>query len=68
MAGTFQSQSNPTTKQLVERALTSGQLSRREHLQLVSTILSDYKVTDDERSQINRVFDELQLGRLRLVD
>jgi hypothetical protein len=68
MAGTFQSQSNPATKQLVERVLTSGQLSRREHLQLVSTILSDYKVTDEERSQINRVFDELQLGRLRLVD
>ncbi|HEY9605668.1 MAG TPA: hypothetical protein V6C85_28950 [Allocoleopsis sp.] len=68
MAGTFQSQSNQTTKQLVERVLTSGQLSRREHLQLVSTILSDYKVTDEERSQINRVFDELQLGRLRLID
>jgi hypothetical protein len=68
MAGTFQSQPNPATKQLVERVLTSGQLSRREHLQLVSTILSDYKVTDEERSQINRVFDELQLGRLRLVD
>lgn len=68
MAGTFQSQSNQTTKQLVERVLTSGQLSRREHLQLVSTILSDYKVTDEERSHINRVFDELQLGRLRLVD
>jgi hypothetical protein len=68
MAGTFQSQSNQTTKQLVERVLTSGQISRREHLQLVSTILSDYKVTDEERSQINRVFDELQLGRLRLVD
>ncbi|HEY9725991.1 MAG TPA: hypothetical protein V6D50_06030 [Chroococcales cyanobacterium] len=68
MAGTFQSQSNQTTKQQVERVLTSGQISRREHLQLVSTILSDYKVTDEERSQINRVFDELQLGRLRLVD
>jgi hypothetical protein len=67
MAGTFQSQSNQTTKQLVDRILNSGQLSRREYLQLVSTILSDYKVTDEERSQINRVFDEVQIGHLKLV-
>lgn len=68
MAGTFQSQSNQTTKQLVDRILNSGQLSRREYLQLVSTILSDYKVTDEERSQINRVFDEVQIGHLKLVN
>jgi len=68
MAGTFQGQSNQTTKQLVDRILNSGQLSRREYLQLVSTILSDYKVTDEERSQINRVFDEVQIGHLKLVN
>lgn len=68
MAGTIHNQSNQTTKQMVERILNIGYLSRLEHLQLVSTILSDYKVTDEERGQINRIFDELQTGRLKIVN
>ncbi|MGC1395879.1 MAG: hypothetical protein WA828_16605 [Coleofasciculaceae cyanobacterium] len=68
MAGNHQGQSNQTIKQVVERILNVGQLSRLEHLQLVSTFLSDYKVTDEERYQINRVFDDLQIERLKLVD
>ncbi len=67
MAGNSQGQSNLTIKQFVERILNLGKLSRLEHLQLVTTFLSDYKVTDEERNQINRVFDELQTGRLKLV-
>lgn len=68
MAGIIQNQSNQTTKPIVERILNIGHLNRLEHLQLVSTILSDYKVTDEERSQINRIFDELQTGRLKIVN
>ncbi|HEY9740486.1 MAG TPA: hypothetical protein V6C90_08335 [Coleofasciculaceae cyanobacterium] len=68
MAGTIHNQSNQTTKQIVERILNIGYLSRLDHLQLVSTILSDYKVTDEERSQINRIFDELQIGHLKIVN
>ncbi|HBL13474.1 MAG TPA: hypothetical protein DD379_19165 [Cyanobacteria bacterium UBA11162] len=67
MAGTIQNQSSQAIAPLIDRIFNIGQLSRLEHLQLVSTILSDYKVTDEERSQINRVFDELQIGRLKLV-
>ncbi len=68
MAGINQSQSSQPLKQIVERILNSGQLSRMEHLQLVTTFLSDYKVTDDERSQINYIFDDLQTGRLKILD
>jgi len=68
MAGTLQSQSSQTLQQIVDRIFNIGQLSRSEHLQLVTTILSDYKVTDEERSQLNRVFDELQMGRLKFID
>lgn len=68
MAGNNQGQSSQTLKQIADRILTIGYLSRFEYLQLVTTFLSDYKVTDDERSQINRVFDDLQTGRLKLVD
>lgn len=68
MAGTLQSQSSQTLQQILDRIFNIGQLSRSEHLQLVTTILSDYKVTDEERSQLNRVFDELQMGRLKFID
>lgn len=68
MAGNIQGQSSQTVKQIVDRILNTGQLSRLEHLQLVTTFLSDYKVTDEERSQLNRVFDDLQINRLEVVD
>ncbi|MEW6494474.1 MAG: hypothetical protein AB1589_18455 [Cyanobacteriota bacterium] len=68
MAGNIQNHSSQTIKQIVERILKTGQLSRLEHLHLVTTFLSDYKVTDDERSHINRVFDELQTGHLKFVN
>jgi uncharacterized protein YpuA (DUF1002 family) len=67
MAGNNQNQFSQTLKPIVERILKTGQLSRQEHLQLVTTFLSDYKVTDDDRSQINRIFDDLQTGRLKII-
>ena len=68
MAGINQSQSSQPLKQIVDRILNSGQLSRMEYLQLVTTFLSDYRVTDDERRQINHIFDDLQTGHLKIVD
>lgn len=68
MAGNHQNQFHQTLKPIVERILKTGQLSRQEHLQLVTTFLSDYKVTDDDRSQINRIFDDLQTGRLKIIN
>jgi uncharacterized protein YpuA (DUF1002 family) len=67
MAGNNQNQFSQTLKPIVERILKTGQLSRQEHLQLVTTFLSDYKVTDDDRSQINRIFDDIQTGRLKII-
>lgn len=68
MAGNNQNHSNQTIKLIVDRMLKTGQLSRQEHLQLVTTFLSDYKVTDEDRSQINRIFDDLQTDRLKIKD
>jgi hypothetical protein len=68
MAGNSQGQSSQTLQQITNRILAIGYLSRFEYLQLVTTFLSDYKVTDDERNQINRIFDNLQTGRLKIVN
>ncbi|HIK55670.1 MAG TPA: hypothetical protein IGS37_10970 [Synechococcales cyanobacterium M55_K2018_004] len=53
---------------VLERALAQGCISRREHLQLTSVILGNQWLTEDERRQINRIFDYVQTGRLKLVD
>lgn len=68
MAGNNQTQFSQTIKPIVERILKTSQLSCQEHLQLVTTFLSDYKVTDDDRSQINRIFDDLQTGRVKIIN
>jgi hypothetical protein len=55
-------------KPTVEQILEKGKLNRQEHLQLTSAMLSDHQMTNEERRQINRVFDYLQIGRLQLED
>ena len=68
MAGNIHNHSHQTNDSIVDSILHTGQLSRLEHLQLVTTLLSDYKVNDEQRSKINLIFDNLQTGRLKLVD
>ncbi|MEK0177839.1 hypothetical protein [Microcoleus anatoxicus] len=65
---TSQNKSNLTLTQMVDRILASGKIARREHLILTSTILSNEKISEDERYQINRIFDYIQIGRLKFID
>ena len=60
--------SNLTIYQMVDRIVASGKIARREHLVLTSAILSDDKISEEDRHQINRVFDYLQIGRLKFID
>lgn len=55
-------------KPTVEQILEKGKMNRQEHIQLTSAMLSDHQMTETERCQINRVFDYLQIGRLKLED
>jgi len=68
MVWTVQTRSNLTIGQLVDSITASGKISRQEHLRLTSAILSDYQTTEEERRQINRTFDYVHTGRLKLVD
>jgi hypothetical protein len=54
-------------KPTVEQILAIGQMSRKEHLWLISAMLSDSDITSDDRRRINYVFDCLQTGRVKLV-
>lgn len=55
-------------KPAVEQILEKGKISRQEHIQLTSALLSHDQMTDEERCQINRLFDYLQIGRLKVED
>ncbi|MBD1840703.1 hypothetical protein H6F78_06025 [Coleofasciculus sp. FACHB-64] len=68
MAWTRERQSNLQIQQMVDRILSAGQLTRSEYLHLTTAILSDYLVTDEERRQLNRIFDNIQTGHLKFVD
>lgn len=79
-----QSPAKVDVQQIVERILSSGQLSCQDYVQLTSIILSDLALSgkdrhrinqisdlalsDKDRHRINQIFDQLQTGRLSLVD
>lgn len=68
MASTRERVSNLNIHKIVERILVSGHLSRQEYVHLITTMLSDYQITDEERPQLNRVFDSIQSGQIKFVD
>ncbi len=65
---TSHTKSNLTITQMVDRIVASGKISRREHLVVTSAILSDDKISEEDRHQINRIFDYIQIGRLKFID
>jgi len=65
---TSHNKSNLTISQMVDRIVASGQITRRENLFLTSALLSDDKISEEDRHQINRIFDYIQIGRLKFID
>ena len=65
---TVNSQSEIAVSKIVDRIISSGRMSRQDHILLTSTVFADGKSSDAGRRQINRIFDHIQTGRLQLVD
>ena len=61
-------QSEETVRKLVDRIIFTRKLSRQDHSLLTTTILTDGEMSDGDRRQINRIFDHIQSGQLKLVD
>ncbi len=60
--------SDLTVQSLVKQVLGSRRITRKEYLQLVSTLLADPELSDEERRQINRIFDYIQINQVAIVD
>jgi hypothetical protein len=68
MYKTVNSQAEIGVKPIVDRILSSGRMSRQDHTLLTSTVLANGDINDEDRRQINRIFDHVQTGQLKLMD
>ncbi len=63
-SGSFQSD----IEQMVQKITASGRISRADQQQFMAKLLSKQTISAPEEALINRVFDLLRTGRLRVVD
>ena len=53
---------------LTQAAMAAQQLSRQDHIKLSSLLLATFSLSPAERNAINRLFDQVRLGKVKLVD
>ena len=63
-----ESQTTLNVTQFVETIIVSRQITYRQYHQLSAAILADGKVDEEERRQINRLFDAIQRGYVKITD
>ena len=68
MYKTVEIQCGIVVKRIVDRIIVSGKMSPQDHKLLTSTVLASGDTNDTDRRQINRIFDYIQTGQLKLVD
>jgi hypothetical protein len=56
-----------TMKKIVDKIIRTGKMSRQDHV-AITAVINDGEISETERRQINRVFDYIQTGQLKLVD
>ena len=55
-------------QELVDQILVSRQIRRTDQHRFMSALLSKNTLNKEDQQQINRVFDGLQTGQIRVVD
>jgi hypothetical protein len=65
---TLDNKSELAVEAIVNRIIASGEMSRQDHALLTSTVLNNGEINEGGRRQINRIFDHIQTGRLKLVN
>ena len=53
---------------LVDQFIASRNINHRQYQQLYAVVLADGSVDEYERQQINRLFDAIKEGMVRVVD
>ncbi len=55
-------------EQMVNKIISCGKITRSDQRQFMSTLLSQKTINQAEHDLINKVFELLRAGRLRIVD
>jgi len=55
-------------EQMVHKITSSGRISRADQQQFMAALLSQKTISSTEQAMINRIFELLRAGRLRVVD
>ena len=55
-------------KDMLDKFIEDGVLTRDEHDQFIEQIHADGKIDDDEKAQISRMFSLIKDGTLKIVD
>ncbi|AFY81620.1 hypothetical protein [Oscillatoria acuminata] len=56
-----------TIHQTIERILEMNEITTQEHLQIANVLLSGKNITDEDRRQINRIFELIQGDRIKII-
>jgi hypothetical protein len=65
---TLNNKSELAVEAIVNQIIASGEMSRQDHALLTSNVLNNGEIDEGEIRQINRIFDRIQTGRLKLVN
>ncbi|MEL6136004.1 MAG: hypothetical protein AAFR42_01125 [Cyanobacteria bacterium J06628_6] len=55
-------------KKMVDRLIVTKRISYAQYQELSNLVLADGTVDEQERRQINRLFDAIQSGAVRIID
>lgn len=55
-------------KKTTEQILSVGRLNRQDYAQMTSLLLSNHKITSQERRTVNHIFDLVKEGTIKVVD
>ncbi|MCT7984628.1 hypothetical protein NG796_15115 [Laspinema sp. A4] len=56
-----------TIHQMIEGILEINEITTQEHLQIANILLSGKNITDEDRKQINRIFELIQSDRIKII-
>jgi hypothetical protein len=68
MIQTLPHRPDSTIQATIDHILAVGQINSRQYSELVCFILANPSIATQERCLIHRIFDLMQIGRLRRVD
>ena len=63
-----QQKSSASHRHLIHQVIDTGKVTRQDYMQLTTLFLSEQRISEDDRQQINRIFEQIQAHQIRITD